>query len=446
MNYTTRWQIGIQEVRTSELHDNYRSYRSQTSCKRGLQSELALCVWIPHFALRCEEQRRPDLTPGPIALLAPQDARRLWQISRGARRAGVRPGMTVSQAVGLCPSLTLWEPDPVHYDERFSSLLLALGNVSPVIEPAELGRAFVGMDGLEGLYGPPEKQISAIERAIAEITDQETKPALSARLGWAKGKFAAWVAATRARLGEVMIVTHEERADFLASQPIAVLQADPDTHKRLAQLGIKKLNDLYRLPETAVISQFGNEGRRMWALATGTVVDPVIGIAKPEPIVIEFDFPNPVADRFILIHALERLIERAIRHPRRSGWRVLEVIVRAQQENGTSWTARTTLKEPTADPDHIATPVKSRIEQASLTGTVTTIAVELAAFVRGTNELQLFTRDANSSARAGRRRALRTAARQIRTRFKRTGLYHVVEIQPKSRILERRYALVDYEP
>jgi hypothetical protein len=26
--------------------------------------------------------------------------------------------MTVSQAIGLCPTLRLIEPDPVHYDER----------------------------------------------------------------------------------------------------------------------------------------------------------------------------------------------------------------------------------------------------------------------------------------------------------------------------------------
>src|SRR2546422_7395556 len=42
----------------------------------------------------------------------------------------------------------LYEPDPVHYDEQFARLLAALAHVSPVVEPAELGLAYVGTDGL----------------------------------------------------------------------------------------------------------------------------------------------------------------------------------------------------------------------------------------------------------------------------------------------------------
>lgn len=445
MSGIARWQSRIHEQRTNG-DTRYHTDRPQRSRKRQLRSELALCVWIPNFALRCEEQRRPNATPHPIALLAPQDLPRIWQVSPSARHAGVKPTMTVSQAIGLCPSLMLWEPDPVYYDARFSSLLLALGNVSPVVEPAELGRAFVGVDGLEGLYGSPGEHIEVIKRAMAGNAKPGMERSFSARLGWARGKFAAWVAATRAKLNEAVIVADNTRIEFLASQPIAVLQVDPDTHKRLWQLGIKTLSDLRRLPEVAVVSQFGKEGRRMWALAAGEGIDPVTAMEKPDPIVVEFHFPNPVADRAMLTHALERLIERALRHQRRIGWRVLEMTVRAQLEARTSWNSRITLKDPTADRHHITTLCKSRIEQAPPTGAVESLALEFTAFARGTNELQLFARDATSAARAGRQRALRTAVHEIRTRFQHTGLYHIVEIQPRSRIPERRYALIDYEP
>src|SRR3989475_2841893 len=130
-------------------------------------SSVAVCVWIPLFALRCEEARRPELASQPSALLAPDASRRVvWQVSPLARQAGVRPGMTVSQAIGLCPALRLCEPDPVHYEERFALLLAALARVSPVVEPAELGLAYVGTDGLEGLYGGPEQIIDAIKCGV----------------------------------------------------------------------------------------------------------------------------------------------------------------------------------------------------------------------------------------------------------------------------------------
>ena len=123
---------------------------------RAQTSRLATCVWIPLFPLRCEEDRTEGLAKKPAALLAPDTSRRLWQVSPLARHTGVKPGMTVSQAIGLCPSLHLCEPDPVHYDERFAVLLAALNEISPVIEPAELGLAYVGVDGLQGIYGSAE--------------------------------------------------------------------------------------------------------------------------------------------------------------------------------------------------------------------------------------------------------------------------------------------------
>src|SRR5947199_6543218 len=131
-----------------------------------LASSTAACCWIPLFALRCEEARRPELASQPCALLAPDTTRRIWQVSPLAHRAGVKPGMTVSQAIGLCSSLRLCEPDPVHYDEQFARLLTALVTVSPVVEPVELGRVYVGTDGLEGLYGGAEEIVEAIKRGM----------------------------------------------------------------------------------------------------------------------------------------------------------------------------------------------------------------------------------------------------------------------------------------
>ncbi len=422
-----------------------------------LASSTAVCCWIPLFALRCEEARRPELASQPCALLAPDASRRIWQVSPLARRAGAKPGMTVSQAIGLCPALRLCEPDPVHYDEQFARLLAALNEVSPVVEPAELGRAYVGTDGLEGLYGEPEGIVAAIERGTRKWergTDERSSSTCSAfrvphsafRVGWGRGKFVSWVAATRARPGEAVIVQPGEEAAFLSSQPLAVLSLDPDTHRRLRQLGIATLGRLAALPQEAVVSQFGAAGRRMWRLAAGEVVERVMGREAPEPIVAALAFFAPVADRAMLANALDRLVERALKDPRRIGWRVQAVRVRAELEHGASWLVEATLKDPTADRDRIAAPLRTRLEQAPPAGAVERLAVEFTAFAPGTAELQLFARDASAAARAGRQRALRTALQEIQLRLKRSLLYHIIEVQPWSRLPERRYALIDYEP
>src|SRR5881394_4395683 len=176
-----------------------------------LTSDAAACCWIPLFPLRCETARQPELASLPVALVGPDDARRVWQLSPLARRAGVKSGMTVSRAIGLCPGLKLCEPDPVHYDEQFARLVAALVTVSPVVEPVEVGRVFVGTDGLEGLYGETEEIVAQIQLRIADcglrigntsVESAIANPQSAIRVGWGRGKFVAWVAATRAKPGE----------------------------------------------------------------------------------------------------------------------------------------------------------------------------------------------------------------------------------------------------
>ena len=422
-----------------------------------LTSDGAACCWIPLFALRCETARQPELAALPVALVGSDDTRRVWQVSPLARHAGVKPGMTVSQAIGLCPALKLCEPDPVHYDAQFSRLLAALGQVSPVIEPAELGRVFVGTDGLERLYGSVEQIIEAIKRGTRNAergTVEESSLACSAfplprsafRVGWGRGKFISWVAATRAKLGDAVIVPVGGEAKFLAAQPLAVLPLDSDTYRRLRQLGVRTLGALAALPEEAVVSQFGRAGRRLWRLAAGRVAEPVVGRVAPEPIVAALTFFSPVGERALLVHAIDKLVDRALGDPRRSGWRVQVVRVRAELEHGASWLAEATLKDPSADRERITAPLETLLERSPPAGAVERLVVEFTAFAAGTAELQLFARDAHAAARAGRRRALRTAAQEIKLRLKRSLLYHVIEVQPWSRLPERRYALIDYEP
>ena len=438
-----------------------------------LTSDTAACCWIPLFALRCETARRPELASLPLALLAPDDTRRLWQVAPLARRAGVKPGMTVSQAIGLCPALKLCEPDPVHYDEQFARLVAALVTVSPVVEPAEVGRVFVGTDGLEGLYGAPENIVEAIQMRSAEcgmrnvlnaecgMRNAECKgkrreandpslkfrtPHSAFRIGWGRGKFVSWVAASRAKPGGSVIVRPGEERKFLASQRLAVLPLDPDTHRRLLQLGVKTLGALVALPEEAVVSQFGRAGRRLWRLAAGLVSEPVVGRVVPEPIVAALTFFTPVGERDLLAHALDKLVDRALGDPRRSGWRVQVVRVHAELEHGASWLVAATLKDPAATRERIAAPLKTQLERSPPAGAVERLVVEFTAFAPGTAELQLFARDAGAAARAGRRRALQSAAREIALRIRRPMLYHVIEVQPWSRLPERRYALIDFEP
>ena len=433
-------------------------------------SRAALCLWLPIFELRLELVRSPDLDRTSVALLAAEGGarRRLRQVSERAWRAGVRPGQLVSQAVALCPSLTLLEPDPAHYDAAQEAMVEALADLTPVVQPvgahgggpgrsggdgeAERGKVFLGMDGLGRLYGSPPRQL---RRALRTLFRVFPSPLVAAtRAGYAPGTFGAWVAAVAAGPGSPVVVGEEELPGFLACRPVSALPVGEAMVRRLERLEVRTLGDLARLPEPALVGQFGEEGRAARAWATGERVDPVRPVHRPRPIRASLDFPAPAGRTATLHGGLDRLLERALARPERRGRSVVGVRVGGRLEGGGSWGVEHVLREPAARREALARPLRSRMELSPPPRAVESLSVELFRFGPAADQADLFDRrEADGRADGGRELAggrvppsLRDAVRELKLRLGHSPLYRVVEVDPWSRIPERRHALLSFDP
>lgn len=430
------------------------STSSPTSARRSTRSRRALCLWLPTFELRLELVRSPELDSTSVALLSPGESTRrtVWQVSERAHGAGVRPGQLVSQAVSLCTSLTLLEPDPAHYDAAVDTMLEALTGITPVVEPAGRGRVFLGMDGLERLFGSPERQI---RRALHSLFGVFPSPLVAAtRAGMAPGKFGAWVAAASARSGSPVVVSEEELGDFLARCPVGALPVDPTVIGRLERLGIETLGELRRFPEPSLVAQFGEDGKNALAWATARRIDPVHPRHRPRPIRASLEFPTPVGLVGTLHGALDRLTERALSRPARRGRSVTGARMGAHLEGGGSWFVETVLREPTSDRERIAAPLRSKMALSPPPKAVETLILELTDFGAASAQTGLFDRKVES----GRATSsldfdhgeipvtLRDAVKELKLRLGHSPLYRVVEVDPWSRIPERRHALLSFDP
>lgn len=378
--------------------------------------------------------------------------RTVWQVSERAFTAGVHPGQLVSQAISLCPSLTLLEPDPAHYDAAAEAMIETLTELTPVVEPAGRGRVFLGMDGLERLFGPPSRQV---ERALRSLFTIFPPPLVAAtRAGMAPGKFGAWVAAASARAGEPVLVSEEHLPRFLARCPVSVLPVDPLMAQRLERLGISTLGELRRLPESALVAQFGGQGREALAWATGRRIDPVRPWHRPHPVRVSLDFPTPVGSVDTLHGALDRLVERALSRPARRGRSVMGVRMGAYLEGGGSWFVEAILREPTSERARIAFPLRAKMSLSPPPRAVETLLLELFQFGASTSQESLFDRRSEAGRAAGGRDlargevppSLRDAVRELKLKLGHSPLYRVVEVDPWSRIPERRHALLSFDP
>ncbi len=422
------------------------------SARKG--SRGALCLWLPTFELRLELVRSPGLDRTSVALLAPGEGVRkeVWQVSERASVQGVRPGQLVSQAVSLCPSLTLLEPDPDHYEAAQEALLEVLSESSPVVEPAGRGRIFVGTDGLGRLFGRPDRQVERVLRSLFRILPRPVVAAV--RAGRAPGRFGAWVAATAAGPGRPVLVEEEGLASFLAPCPVSVLPVEARTVERLERLEIGTLGRLAELPAPAVTAQFGEEGARARAWASGERIDPVRPRHRPRPVRASLDFPAPVGQEGILHGALDRLLERALARPERRGRSVAELRLVGRLEGGGSWSVEGVPREPTARRERLAFLLRSRMSLSPPPRAVEGLRVEFRHFGPPSAQEGLFDRkEEDGRGKEGRSLAagevppsLEEAVRELKLRLGASPLYRVVEVDPRSRIPERRHALLPFEP
>ena len=424
------------------------------SIRTSTGSRQALCLWLPTFELRLELVRTPELDSTSVALLSPGESTRrtIWQVSERAHEAGVRPGQLVSQAVSLCTSLTLLEPDPAHYDAAIDTMLEALTELTPIVEPAGRGRVFLGMDGLGRLFGSPP---NLVNRALRSLFRVFPGPLVAVtRAGMAPGKFGAWVASASARSGEPVILSEEELVPFLNRCPVSALPIDPLIVQRLERLGVRTLGELRRFPEPSLVAQFGEEGRTALAWSTGRRIDSVRPRHRPRPVRVSLEFPNPVGLTETLHGALDRLVERALSRPARRGRSVSGVRLGAHLEGGRSWFVETVLREPTAQRERIAAPLRAKMAIAPPPKAVETLLLELTHFGAPSVQTGLFDRKEESGRAAAGHDfnqgevppSLRDAVKELKLRLGHSPLYRVVEVDPWSRIPERRYALLSFDP
>ncbi len=311
-----------------------------------------------------------------------------------------------------------------------------------------------------------------LEIALGEAMIEAVKTAsgLSARVGIADGKFAAYVAAYTpsppsgerrqslrpsgaadiARADGLTLVPPGEGAAFLALLSIEDLPVSVEMRRRLGLFGLRTLGELGRLPRGAVAAQFGAEGGRTWDLAHGVDRALIVPYRAPIWVTERLAFPGPVDTLEALLAASRALLERALHRPELDGRAARGVRLRAHLEDGRVWERETTFREPVGGSLYWSPPLDRML--LALQHKVEVGAPPPAPFVEveltlldicGESALQgtLF-----PSKRGQQFDRVVDAARQLKARYGKPVLAKVVEVEPWSRIPERRFALIDYDP
>lgn len=395
---------------------------------------MIVCVLYPRFELLAALGDRRALLSEPAAL-APEAGREqmVGEVSAPAEAFGVVRGMRLGEAMSRCPSLRLVPPDPEQVRSLWHSVLDRLEAIGAEVESDGAGAAFFEAGGLEGIHGGELAGVlAAARRALGT----------GARFGAAPSRFAAHAAAfqVRPRRGRYSFVVEEERVGaFLAPLPVALLRTRPELQalpELFERLGVRTLGELAGLPARALAERFGHPGLLALDLARGRDL-PLDPRRPPEPVSERLELPEAVSGQQ-LERALELLIARVLARRERRGRSLRALAVCARFVAGGTWRTAVTLRHASADPERIQLAVGPRL--AELPAPAESIALEVEAFGPPAHDQSRLL----DEAAAIRRDRLGEAVRQARQAAGGEAALKILEVDPGSRIPERRAVLAPF--
>jgi protein ImuB len=396
------------------------------------------CLLIPRFSLIAALGERREILAEPAAL-APEPGweQILGEVSGAAEAFGVRAGMGLSEALARCPRLALVPPDPGRAASEWERILRRLERIGAAVEPGEPGEAFFELDGLRGIWGPSAEGVLAKARAASGAP---------ARLGGGPIRFCAFAAAgsSRVRARRPPVIGPAAAREFLASRPVGLLTGRlpaPLAERlrlvaTLERLGVATLGELADLPRVAIADRFGRLGLTAHALAGGE--DTPLRPRHPhEEIVQALGLPEGCYGEQ-LGRALELLVERLLADPRRRGRTLRALRIEATLAGGGSWQARATLRSPSAEGRRLLLVLEPKLQALPAPAS----ALALRALELGPEGAEQPALAPSPSER--RRELIAEAVRQTRAAAGRDALLRIVEVDPDSRVPERRAMLAPY--
>jgi DNA polymerase-4 len=384
-----------------------------------------LCALMPNFFIGCETIRNPEVPRRSTIVTVTAGSQKLV-LDYSPEFDDLRPDMSLQQALSRHGQAKLIHADVSYYRAVYNSLLDKLETVSPVVEGPEPGIAYIGVNGLQLIYLDDDALINAIRGVIPAGFDP--------LFGIAGNKFLAYLAARRCPPGEWRVVSGDV-TDFLRELPCDVLPVSARSKEKLREFGLKTLGQVAALPSGPVLSQFGAEGRRLWNLARGIDETPVYPRWLKEIIEENTILPSVTVSLEAILAAVDAMIGKVFKKTAPSGLGIRSLTLWTRSWNAEVWERIIQFKEPAMELKTAMRRIRRVLEDYPQPGPTEQVGVKIdrLGYPHG-RQNSLF-----PDLRA--RDHLISDIRQLELRMGTPQVYTLKEVEPWSRIPERRYAL-----
>jgi DNA polymerase-4 len=227
-------------------------------------------VDLDAFYAACELARRPELQGLPV-IVGGERRGVVLAATYEARAYGVRSAMTGQNALRLCPTAIVIQPDFRYYSYVSESVMSMMREITPVVEQVSIDEAFLDVSGSRRRLGPPTVIGAALRKKVAATHG------VTCSVGIAKNKFLAKLASTQAKPDGLLLVPAPATDAFLRTLPAGALWGVGEkTEAQLRKWGITQVAQLADLDLATLQMMLGKaSGYHLNELAHGRDPRPV---------------------------------------------------------------------------------------------------------------------------------------------------------------------------
>ena len=191
------------------------------------------------------------------------------------------------------------------------------------------------------------------------------------------------------------------------------------------------------IPRGPMEAQFGQAGGIAWDLANGIDHRPLMPKRSVLIVSEHLDFPDPTASMATIVLAIESLLNRAYGRSQLLGRFARQMSIQSQVFQHAPWTMSMAFKEPVGNKNQALFAIKSKLDITVIPGPLEDMHITLSGITGEAGRQESMWKEVK------RDTDLQETINQLRYRLRTTPpIYQVRELEPWSRIPERRYALV----
>ena len=242
---------------------------------RPERSRVIMHLDMDSFFASVEQAANPLLRGKPVAVCGSKERSVVSCASYEARPYGVKAGMPVNQARGICPPLTLVEGDMAKYVDTSMRVVSILRGFSPLVEVYSIDEAFLDITGSLLLFSGEKNMAAQIKNRIQE------ELGLTCSMGIAPNKLLAKMASEMEKPDGITVIRKDQTRGILKELPVQDLPGVGEKLAgHLAAMGIRTCGQLGAAPLSMLIRRFGIIGQRLRAMGQGVDNSPVIPLGE----------------------------------------------------------------------------------------------------------------------------------------------------------------------